>query len=233
MRWLLLDLETAGLKPEDGVVELGFLELDENAEVIDQYQTLVDPGTGHISHSAEGIHGISMDMVQDAPTLAEVFSEQVEGCYGKPLHGDPLVLVGHRISFDRSFLTGLLPENTIDLCTLRAARAIWPFAEDHKLSTLRVALGLRKDSGVAHRVMADVLVTHDLLKTIMATLNVNLRELTEWSQRPQVLRVVPFGKHKGEPFDQVPKSYLRWADNNLQDIDMDLAHTIKHYLAKR
>lgn len=233
MRWLLLDLETAGLRPEDGVVELGFLELDENANIIDQYQTLVDPGTGVISPSAEGIHGISLDMVADAPTLPEVFSADAPECYGKPLTGDPLVLIGHRISFDHSFLKGHVPENTLELCTLRLARTLWPFSEDHKLSTLRVALGLRKDAGTAHRVLSDCFVTYDLLKLILTTLKCSLRELTEMSQKPQLLRVMPMGKHRGEPVADVPSSYWRWMLNNLEDMDPDLRFTAETYLKSK
>lgn len=230
MRWLLLDLETAGLQPEAGIVEIGFLELDENAEVIDQYQTLVDPGTGLISPSAEGIHGISMEMVADAPTISEVFSEQAPGCYGKPLTGDPLVLIGHRIAFDHSFLKGHVPPGTLELCTLRYARQLWPDADDHKLSTLRVALNLRKDAGSAHRVMSDIWVTYDLLHVILDTTKMNLRELTERSQQPFAVTKMAFGKYKGLSPKEVPADYWRWMLRSMEDLDPDLRFTAEHCL---
>jgi uncharacterized protein (DUF3820 family) len=42
---------------------------------------------------------------------------------------------------------------------------------------------------------------------------------------------MPFGKHKGEPMADVPRSYLGWMQRSM-DLDQDLAHTIKTILNK-
>jgi exodeoxyribonuclease X len=228
-RYYLLDTETSGLPPGAGVCEIGWHELAEDASIIRTVTGLTDPEFP-ISPSASGVHTITDDDVEGCPTLAEFFSESDEQCYGEPLRGDPVVLVGHRVSFDRQFVEPYTSGPIREVCTLRWLRSLYPHMDDHKLSTAKYALGLRRDAGAAHRVLADIDVTYDLLLHILQRLDCSLSELVERSQEPMLLAFMPFGKHKGEPFAEVPKSYLRWADGNLKDLDMDLAHTIKFYL---
>lgn len=230
---LLADVETGGLNVEDGVVEVGFIVLDEHANIIDRFESLVDPGTGFICPSASAIHDITLDMVADKPTLDEIFSADDPSCYGKPIEADRIIFCAHKSGFDRKFLAPYLRGEVLEVDSLRWARSLWPDSPNHTLACLKYALNLPKDTGPAHRVMSDILQTHALLRLIMQTLNVTLDELAEMSKEPMLLRRYPMGKHKGEPFADVPKSYLRWADNNLTDIDMDLAHSIKHYLSIR
>ena len=233
-RYILADTETGGLTVEDGVVEVGWVELDQDANIIDQRESLIDPGTGFICPSASGVHDITIDMVQDKPTLDEFFSLPDAGCYGEPLIADRLLIAGHRVGFDHKFLAPYLQAPAVDqICTLRWARHLWPESPDHKLSTLKYALGLRKDAGDAHRVMSDIMVTYDLLRLILSTLNVSLDELAELSKQPLLLHRVPFGKYRGEHPKGVPHTYWRWALNNIEDMDQDLKHTAEHYLAKR
>lgn len=231
-RYIILDTETGGLNVEDGVVEIGWVELDADANIIDQVDSLIDPGTGRISPSASGVHGITYDMVADKPTLEEFFTEQAEGCYGKPLEGAPLCFGAHKASFDRTFVDPYLKGEVLELCTLRLAKSIWPDAENHKLSTLKYALDLPTDEGAAHRVMADVRVTYHLLRRIMEVTHSSLDQLAERCKEPFLLHRMSFGKHRGEPFSSVPRSYLNWMRNNFEDLakDIDLAYTVTYYL---
>lgn len=231
--YYIVDTETASMKVEDGVVEVAWVELDGGANIIDQRQALIDPGSGYISPSAEGVHGISLDMVADAPTLDEFFTLDTPPCYGRKLgNGGPVVWVGHRCDFDIPYLAPYVNGEIIPLDTLRLARAMWPESEDHKLSTLKCALGLRKNAGDAHRALADVLVTYDLLKLCMQMLGETLDSLAQRCQQPFPLRVMPFGKYKGQHPREVPKSYWTWALNNLESMDRDLRHTAEAYLNK-
>ena len=228
-RYILLDTETSGLPPNAGVCEVGWLELSESGTWIKQVDSLIDPECP-ISSSASGVHGIVDEDVQNSLTLAEFFSESSPTCYGQKITGDPVVLIGHRVSFDRRFVEPFIDGPILECCTLRWVRSLYPYMEDHKLSTTKYALGLRKDAGDAHRVMADVWVTYDLLHHIMGRLSCTLPELVAKSQEPMMLTFMPFGKHKGQLFSEVPRSYLQWMQRELKDLDIDQAYTINYYL---
>lgn len=233
-RYFLIDTETSGLPPNAGVCEVGWIQLNAQAEIIDQVESLIDPECP-ISPSASGVHGIVDEDVQDSPTLSEFFSMSEPGCYGLSLEGAPVVLIGHRISFDRGFIEPHVSKQSdiLELCTLRWLRNLYPHMDNHKLATARYALNLRRDAGPAHRVMADVMVTYDLLLHIMQRLNCTLPELVELSQKPMLVALCPFGKHKGQPFSEIPRSYLNWARNNLHDLDTDTAFTIRYWLGDK
>ena len=227
-RFFVFDTETSGLGDDAGVCEIGWVELDAQAQIIGQCDALLDP-EGPISPSASGIHGIEDKDVVGKPTIAEFFSVDDPSCLGSRLAAPRIVFVGHKASFDRRFIAPYLDGEVLELCTLRWARKLWPQADDHKLSTLKYALGLRKDAGEAHRVMADILVTYDLLRVLLSMTGITLTELAIASQEPMLLERMPFGKYKGQHPRDVEKSYWRWALNNIQDMDDDLKYTALHY----
>lgn len=43
-----------------------------------------------------------------------------------------------------------------------------------------------------------------------------------------LLARMPFGKHKGMKFDEIPTDYLEWLSGT--DLDEDMAYTVKHNL---
>lgn len=229
-RYFVLDTETASLT--EGVCEIGWLELDEQAAEKARVDSLIDPEVP-ITASASGVHGIVAEDVADKPTLREFFSESSDTCYGEPLKADRLVVIGHRVDFDLGFVRPYLEGEVLPICTLRWARQLWPDAEDHKLATLKYALNLRKDAGTAHRVMADVQVTYDLLRLILQMLNCSLDDLAERSQQPMLLQRMPFGKYKGEHPSTVDVGYWRWALNNMEHMDNDLRFTANYYLTEK
>ena len=53
-------------------------------------------------------------------------------------------------------------------------------------------------------------------------------ELVELCKQPVLLRTVRFGKHRGDLWKDVPRSYLSWIVN--QDFDRDVIHTARHHL---
>lgn len=71
---VMLDVETTGKLPgADGVVQLGIARF-ESAKLVSQESYLVNPGQP-IPEEATGIHGITDEMVKDAPTLAQIFEQ--------------------------------------------------------------------------------------------------------------------------------------------------------------
>ncbi|VTU31888.1 Exodeoxyribonuclease 10 [Variovorax sp. PBS-H4] len=229
VRFFVADTETTGAGPEDKVCELGWIEVDEHFNVLSETQSLIDPQY-MISPSASGIHGLTNADVEHAPTIEEYFSVDDPSCYGRKVT-DPVVLIGHRISFDHRFLSPYI-NVAQQLCTLRWVRKIYPDADDHKLSTMMFALGLPRPEG-AHRVMSDIYSAYYLTKHICERVGATLRQLAEASAAPMEVAVMPFGKHKGQPMPQVPKSYLRWALENMKDLDGDLQYTFELALNKK
>lgn len=223
MIYYFADSETTDAGPTASVVEIGWIKTDENFQILEQVESLIDPQQ-MISPGASGIHGLVNADVENAPTLKEFFTEDDPSCHGKLLDS-PAVIIGHRIDFDMRFLAPYFATPPIRLCTLRWARKLYPDADDHKLSTLIFALNLPRSPG-AHRVMADIWSAYYLCRHICERTHMTLPELAAASEQPMELAVYPFGKHKGTPFRQVPKSYLRWARENMKDLDIDMSYTL-------
>ena len=69
---LYLDTETTGISPNDNILEIAIIDHD-GLVLVD---TLVRP-VGAITPGAQAVHGISPDMLQDAPRWGEVW-DQIE-----------------------------------------------------------------------------------------------------------------------------------------------------------
>lgn len=93
-RFAVLDTETTGVYSSDRVIEVAIVTLSLEGEVIDRYDTLVNPRR---DVSATHIHGITASMVHDAPTF-----EDIAGDIAVRLHG--ACLVAHNVPFDRRML---------------------------------------------------------------------------------------------------------------------------------
>ncbi len=149
---IVLDFETTGLYPDNGdrVIEIGAVLL-RNQEIVDQFQSLVNPGF-FINREIETITGISNDMLSEAPSTPEVMEQFVKFI-------DTYPLVAHNASFDQHFLETELghfgkkrPLNFS--CTLRIARRLYPDVINYKLETL-VNYKKIPINGQLHRALAD------------------------------------------------------------------------------
>lgn len=89
-RIIVLDTETTGVTPSDRIVELAWIEIDQNLEEVGRFQTLVDPEM-LISPSAMGVHHITDADVESAPTIEEVFAV----VRPKEFEGQGVVMVAH------------------------------------------------------------------------------------------------------------------------------------------
>lgn len=146
-----IDTETSGQYPiQDDIVEIAAVKTL-NGQVVDTYQTLVKP-RAPMGDFIIGIHGITNEMVADAPQLHEVL----------PAFADFVkdgVIVGHHSPFDLGFLTyemeksNLALSNFPALCSSLIARNSIVGPPNHKLQTLVQYLGL--NGGQAHRALTD------------------------------------------------------------------------------
>lgn len=203
IRYKFADVETAGFRGPDehgsGVVDVAWVELDENINELSERSSLINPGR-NIEESAQAVHGISDAEVAFAPTL--------EAFYKNNWDDSPTVLIAHNVKFDQKFLSGCIQVLSGTLCTLELARAFLPEAPNHKLVTL--AEHYRLERGTAHRAAGDVRTGVALLRLIAERSKMTLPQLVQFQSRPTVLTVMPFGMHKGKAFSDLPASYLSW-----------------------
>lgn len=218
MRVLVLDTETTGLggPPNAGVCEIAWVEIDAEFNVINTVYSLIDPEMP-IGASAAGVHGIMDKDVVDAPTLPEFFGI----VKGDPFAGDEIILICHNVPFDEKFVAPFLPI-AHKICTLRCSRRIYPEAPDHKLMTLKFALGLGEGVADAHSAAGDVGTTLALLKRLAQDTGLDLKGLVDLSNSPMPVTKISFGKHKGKKLSELPSDYVDWLLNKADNLDSDL-----------
>ena len=150
---IVLDTETTGLDyTKEKMVEFAAVRL-ENGKIKDEFQTLINPEQ-HIRKSSIAIHGITADMVADAPTEAEIMPKILEFIGDYPI-------VAHNAIFDYTFLneaslrtTGQELVNTrID--TQQMFKEIYPDLESHGLEALTKKFHVELNNH--HRAMADTM----------------------------------------------------------------------------
>jgi exodeoxyribonuclease X len=221
----VIDIETTGLDPvKDKICEIAFV-ITTLTEVVHAVDTLVNPGIP-IPAFASAIHHIVDSDVVNAP---------VEMPYGIKLPKRHCY-VAHNARFDSSFLPHL--SNKPWICTMRLAKRLMPQWEHFGNQYLRYSLGLKVElpqGSLPHRALPDALVTAALLRHLLAKLPEEgpgtVGELTAWVAEPFLLKTCKFGKlHRGKPWAEVPKDYLRWMHNQCSDLDVDTLHTVRHYL---
>ena len=150
---IVLDTETTGLDyTKEKMVEFAAVRL-ENGKIKDKFQTLINPQQ-HIRKSSIAIHGITPEMVEDAPTEEEIMPKILE------FMGD-FPMVAHNAIFDYSFIneaskrvTGKeITNERID--TQQMFKEIYPDLEAHGLNALTEKFKVElKDH---HRAMGDTM----------------------------------------------------------------------------
>jgi DNA polymerase III epsilon subunit family exonuclease len=154
--FVVFDLETTAMKPENGyIVDIAALRV-RDGQVVDRFESLVNPGRPIIGHQ---VHGINTDDVANAPTAAEVLTNFTQWVGDAPV-------VAHNISFDLPYLLRHLPndvkwEPTAVFDTLELAYQLYPDAGAWKLSDL-VRFVFGREHVVAHRAMPDAEATAEL-----------------------------------------------------------------------
>jgi DNA polymerase III epsilon subunit family exonuclease len=154
--FVIFDLETTAMKPENGyIVDIAALRV-RDGQVVDRFESLVNPGRPIIGHQ---VHGISTDDVANAPTAAEVLTNFTQWVGDAPV-------VAHNISFDLPYVLRHLPndvkwEPTAVFDTLELAYQLYPDAGAWKLADL-VRFVFGREHVVAHRAMPDAEATAEL-----------------------------------------------------------------------
>lgn len=229
--WLVVDTETTGIDPNyNGVCQIAGVWIC-GTTILHRFESLVNPGR-HIPPDASAVHHLTDKHVKDARDFKAVFEEMLAS--GPEFDA----WAAHNAEFDFGFVpAGDKPV----LCTMQLAKKLWD-SPHYSNQYLRYALKLdieEVEGMPAHSALPDALVTAHLLMLELKDLDdsfhkygTGITSLVKWTNEPNLLDIVAFGKHKGQKWSSVPKGYLSWGLENLT-MDKDLEHTLRHYLGKR
>lgn len=150
---IVLDTETTGLDyTKEKMVEFAAVRL-ENGKIKDEFQTLINPEQ-HIRKSSIAIHGITSDMVADAPTEAEAMPKILEFIGDYPI-------VAHNAIFDYTFINEAslrtfgkeITNARVD--SQQMFKEVYPDLDSHGLEALTRKFNV--DLTNHHRAMADTM----------------------------------------------------------------------------
>lgn len=201
-RYIVFDTETTGVDSDKRAVDVALLEIDPvTLDILGGCESLINPGIP-IPPEATAIHGITDEMVKDAPTI----EQWVDTTFGGKIDGE-VALVGHRIDFDLPLFepigNALWTVDTLLLVQLYLRMEL----PDRKLDTLKEALGL-PGGGQSHRAMADSLTAHQLLRHVLPLSGRTLEDVA--TTAVFMLHEMPWGKHEGTSLFKVPYKYRKW-----------------------
>lgn len=159
VKFACLDTETTGLSPDGGgkICEVA-VSVSKAGQPVEEFGTLVNPGMP-MHPDVIAIHGITNEMVKEAPPFADVLPKLLGVL-------DNCVLVAHNADFDLSFLQyefeqcGMhFPKYPV-IDTLKLARKSGCF-EKNRLGFIAQQLGINCEGW--HRAMADTKMAEQIL----------------------------------------------------------------------
>ena len=193
LTYVVFDTETTGLYPEQGddIVQIAAVRIINGKRVnTEVFDTLVNPGRA-IPASSTRVHGITNDMVRDAPEAASAlqrFHKFAEGA----------VLVAHNAPFDMAFLKKheARAQCRFDhpiLDTVLLSAVLYGEAESHSLDALAHRLGITIPEEARHTAIGDAFATADALLKIIPALKARQLDtfgsvLSEVRQHRQLLK---------------------------------------------
>lgn len=220
----VVDVETTGFPPDAAMVEIARTNVrlfpegwGVEGETASRF---VNPGRP-IPPAASAIHHIIDEDVVDGISAEEAIRFATAGAD---------FLCAHNVEFDSQFVKQhRLPW----ICTLKGARHAWPEMDSHANMAIRYARHLcldREQRVGAHRAGADTMVTAHILVDLLRELSVE--KLVDLSRKPSLLLRMPFGKHRGERFADLPWDYLQWVVTK-SDLKDDIKASARAELARR
>lgn len=249
-----IDTETTGKDANVAdVIEIGIAYYEDGS--YRKYDHLFSPDTQELTYECSAVTNISKRMVQHSIKFKDyVSSDEVH----PRLHDRPgeTIMLAHNAQYDRIVLRRYGIEYKDHICTLAIAKRL--FGDDPSVTAMNLPyLRYRFDildpfyneELSAHRAGDDALVTlHLMIYFLSVMIERNLVDVTkpiypqirEWLDTPLVISVFPFGKHKGQKFDDIPVSYWKWALDNIDALDpdsekydVDLSTSVFNYLESK
>lgn len=193
---------------------------------------LFNPGRP-IAIEAMAVHHITNEMVKNRPA----FKQSDMWRQLRALTDDTNnAVVAHNAQFDVAMLNHEEIYPTRVICTLKLARFLDKAGviPQYGLQYLRYYLELNVDAK-AHDALGDITVLEALFKRIHARFEQDAvqdieNEMIRISNSPILIPRMPFGKHKGVLFSEIPVDYLQWLLGT--DLDGDMAYTVRYHLGQ-
>lgn len=160
--YCIVDVETTGgVKGPTRLTEIAIFRHDGH-QVVDSFHSLLNPGCP-IPPFIRHLTGISDEMVQDAPTFADVAPDVLS------ITQDAL-FVAHNVGFDFNFIKKELSWLGYDyfrrtLCTVRTSRKLIPGHASYSLGKLCHALNIPLNG--RHRAQGDAAATVRLFEMLL------------------------------------------------------------------
>ena len=217
MNYWICDTETTGLY-NAGAVEMALIQIDEQLNILRQYESLTNPGIP-IEPGATEIHGITDADIAEAPSPEQFVQEMIDD--GADF--SDVCFIAHNSKFDLKFYRPFLGVR-VDMCTLAMARRSIRGSPNYKLATLVEFLGLPQRQ--AHSAMGDCLSVHDLLCRLVADSGRPFTTYVGLAQKPQMVHIMSFGKYQGRSIMSIPRSYRQYMLNNFE-LDNDMRYTLE------
>lgn len=214
--YFLADVETTGVGPNDRVVEVAWALVDQGFNVVEKGGSLIDPGCP-IPAGASAVHHITNRDVAGKPCIEQYFEDILENRFGCA----DFIFTAYNAPFDYRFLSRFLAEGTPQLDVLRLARRLYPKSDNHKLATMIYYLGIEVDKDGFHSAFGDVEAMLAILGKMSEDFGYTLWDLFELANTPMQVTTMTFGKHKGVPLKDLPRSYVVWL-LGLSNLDDDL-----------
>lgn len=196
MLFAITDIETTGgHASSNSITEVAIIIYD-GKEVVERFETLVNPNQP-IPHFIQSLTGINDQMVQEAPSFAEIASKLYDLLNGK-------IFVAHNVNFDFSFLHHQFAQlgyqfQCQKLCTVRYARKIVPKLPSYSLGKLCAHFQIPVFN--RHRAGGDAAATTTLLQLLLKKdVNNNLHTMLKKQSKEQMM---PMNLNK-EQVDELP-----------------------------
>mgnify|MGYP003592397247 CR=1 FL=1 len=156
--FVIFDTETTGFSPvNDRLIEIGAVKV-RNGKKLGEKTWLLNPQR-YIPWYVQKVHNISLDMVKDCPTFAEVYPEFLEFIDGS-------VLIAHNAPFDVRFISAEAvragmpaPKNAV-LDSLVLFRNWYPDLKSHTVADLIDLFDISTEGMHAHRATDDSLFVY-------------------------------------------------------------------------
>lgn len=225
--FLCLDCEMTGLDPEkDRIIEVAAARFT-FAEILERYETLIDPECP-ISEESLAIHHISSEMLVGKPKMELILPDLLK-FIGRTL------IMGHGVGYDIDLICLAAKRANIP-CTLKSR----PYIDTLRLARLygdspnnsleNLAAHFNVSTLGSHRAMVDVEMNIEVFKYLTRKFNTT-EEVLNVLSKPIKMKYMPLGKHKGRPFAEIPLQYLQHAAR--MNFDQDLLFSIRSELKRR
>ena len=232
---IFIDTETTGTNKEDKIIQVAYRTTD-GVDVNEFFKPNIP-----IKIGAMAVHHITEKMIEDKPIFKN--SDTYKDLKNRFDKGE--IFVAHNAKFDIGMFEkeGLKVGSFID--TLKITRSLDPESkiESYAMQYLRYLLGIEIEAQ-AHDAWGDILVLeklfYRLLKKIMTSDNISqdeaINKMVEISLKPSLIRVINFGKYKGEKLETIAKNdpgYLKWLlgeKMKSEEDEEDWIYSLKYFL---